>query len=136
MTGVPLDKMTNVRDYVPTHRGTILHIRGSPVACVVDDAGKYSMEDGVPIRASLVGFLNKDEDLGLLMGFQLRVRAGDRHLEFTVYPDEELVDALILDDRMFVINSKMDTLLSLRLNTDQFVKTKSEFDRFQKMCSV
>ena len=131
---MPLDKMTNTEDYAPTHKSVILHIQGKPVACVIDNENNYDdVNENPSLRANLTGFLNKDEELGLLMGFQLKIKTDDQFLQFTVYPDEELIETLIIDERIFLINEKMDPLFSLKINTDQFVKTKSEFDKFQKM---
>ena len=131
---MPLDKMTNTEDYAPTHKSVILHIQGKPVACVIDNENNYDdVNENPSLRASLTGFLNKDEELGLLMGFQLKIKTDEQFFQFTVYPDEEFIETLIFDERIFLINEKMDPLFSLKINTDQFVKTKSEFDKFQKM---
>ena len=126
--------MPNTEDFVPTHKSTILHTKGKPVACIIDTQNNYdSLQDNPTLRASLTGFLNKDEELGLLMGFQLKVKTDEQFFQFTVYPDEEFIDTVIFDERIYIINEKMDHLFSLKINTDQFVKTKSEFDKFQKM---
>lgn len=131
---MPLDKMTNTEDFIPTHKSVILHIQGKPVSCVIDNQNNYeSIVDNSSLRTSLVGFLNKDDELGLMMGFQLKIKTDDQFLQFTVYPNEEFIETLIFDERIFMINEKMDPLLSLKINTDQFVKTKSEFDKFKKM---
>ena len=131
---MPLDKMTNTEDFVPTHKSVILHIRGKPVACVIDTKNNYDeINENPSLRANLTGFLNKDEELGLLMGFQLKIKTDDQFLQFTVYPDEEFIETVIFDEIIFIINEKMDILFSLKINTDQFVKTKSEFDKFQQM---
>ena len=131
---MPLDKMTNTEDYAPTHKSVILHLQGKPVACVIDNENNYDdVNENPSLRANLTGFLNKDEALGLLMGFQLKIKTDEQFFQFTVYPDEEFVETLIFDERIFLINEKMDPLFSLKINTDQFVKTKSEFDKFQKM---
>ena len=131
---MPLDKMTNTEDYAPTHKSIILHIQGKPVACLIDNENDYDdVNENPSLRANLTGFLNKDEELGLLMGFQLKIKTDDQFFQFTVYPDEEFIETVIFDERIFLINEKMDPLFSLKINTDQFVKTKSEFDKFQKM---
>lgn len=131
---MPLDKMTNTEDFVPTHKSVILHVQGKPVACIIDAKNNYDDIKNDPfIRANLTGFLNKDDEFGLLMGFQLKIKSGEQFLQFTVYPNDEFIGTVIVDERIFIINEKMDPLFSLRLNTDQFVKTKSEFDKFQKM---
>ncbi len=131
---MPLDKMTNPEDFVPTHKSVILHIQGKPVACVIDTQNNYdSIKDNLSTRANLLGFLNKDDEFGLLMGFQLKIKTDEEFFQFTVYPNEEFTETLIFDERIFIINQQMDPLFSLKINTDQFVKTKSEFDKFQKM---
>lgn len=131
---MPLDKMNNTEDFIPTHKSVVLHLQGKPVACVIDTQNNYDqINDNTSLRASLVGFLNKDEELGLLMGFQLKIKTDEQFLQFTVYPNDEFVETVIFDERIFIINEKMDPLFSLKINTDQFVKTKSEFDKFQKM---
>lgn len=131
---MPLDKMTNPEDFVPTHKSVILHVQGKPVACIIDAQNNYDvLKDDPSIRANLTGFLNKDDEFGLLIGFQLKIKSCEQFLQFTVYPNEEFVETLIVSEQIFIIDEKMDPLFSLRLNTDQFVKTKSEFDKFQKM---
>ena len=126
--------MTNTEDYVPTHKSVILHLQGKPVACVIDTRNNYEKVNENPsLRASLTGFLNKDDELGLLMGFQLKIKTDEQFFQFTVYPDEEFIETVIFDERIFLINEKMDPLFLLKINTDQFIKTKSEFDKFQKM---
>ncbi|KAF6244387.1 hypothetical protein [Nitrosopumilus sp. b2] len=131
---MPLDKMTNTEDFVPTHKSVILHVKGKPVACLIDTQNNYDVIKNDPsLRSSLVGFLNKDDELGLFMGFQLKIKTAEQFLQFTVYPNEEFIETLILDEQIFIINKKMDLLFALKINTDQFVKTKSEFDKFQKM---
>ena len=126
--------MTNTEDFIPTNKSIILHIQGKPVACVIDNLNDYeTINDNPSLRANLTGFLNKDDELGLLMGFQLKIKTDEEFLQFTVYPNDEFIETLIFDERIFLINEKMDPLFSLKINTDQFVKTKSEFDKFQKM---
>ena len=131
---MPLDKMSNTEDFVPTHKSVVLHLQGKPVACVIDTQNNCDEVNSDPtLQASLIGFLNKDEELGLLMGFQLKIKTDTAFFQFTVYPNDEFIETVIFDERIFIINEKMDPLFSLKLNTDQFVKTKSEFDKFQKM---
>ncbi|WP_238523209.1 hypothetical protein [Nitrosopumilus maritimus] len=126
--------MSNTEDFIPTHKSVILHLQGKPVACVIDTQNNYdAINDNPSLRASLTGFLNKDEEFGLLMGFQLKIKTDEEFFQFTVYPNDEFIETVIFDERIFIINDKMDPLFSLKLNTDQFVKTKSEFDKFQKM---
>ena len=51
-----------------------------------------------------------------------------------LYPDEEFIDTVIFDETIHIINDSMKNLFSLRkINTDQFVKTRSEFEKFKKM---
>ena len=136
---MPLDKMPNPEEYVPTNKSTVLHVKGRPVACIVDEnsenKSKYgSISHDPTLKVSLVGFLNKDDDLGLFLGFKLKIKTDNEFFEYTVYPNEGFVDALILDESVFIIDEKLENLCSLRMIvTDQFVKTKSEFDKFQKM---
>lgn len=131
---MPLDKMNNTEDFIPTHKSLILHLQGKPVACIIDTQNNYEQIQETPsLRANLTGFLNKDEELGLLMGFQLKIKTDEQFFQFTVYPNDEFIETLIFDERIFIINEKMDPLFFLKINTDQFVKTKSEFDKFQKM---
>jgi hypothetical protein len=72
----------------------------------------------------------------LLIGFKLQIQTDSEFFEYTVYPNEEFVDTVILNESISIINEKMETLFTLRkIVTDQFVKTRSEFDKFQKMLS-
>ena len=136
---MPLDKMTNPEDYVPTHKSTILHVHGKPVACIVDknseNKSRYaSLSQDPTLKVGLMGFLNKDDDFGLFLGFKLKIKTDVEFFEYTVYPNEEFVDALIFDESIYIINDKLENFCSLKMIvTDQFVKTKSEFDKFQKM---
>ncbi len=126
--------MTNTEDFIPTHKSIILHLQGKPVACIIDTQNNYDeIKDNSSLRASLTGFLNKDDELGLMMGFQLKIKTDEQFLQFTVYPNDEFIETVIFDEQIFMINEKMDPLFHLKINTDQFVKTKSEFDKFQKM---
>jgi len=86
------------------------------------------------LKASLIGFLNKHDDLGLLMGFKLKIKTDFVFFEYTVYPNEEFVETVIFDESIFIINNKLENLFSLRkIVIDQFIKTKTEFDKFQKL---
>lgn len=130
--------MPNSEEFVPTHKSKVLHIDGAPVACIIDaiaDELRYdSLSNNSSLRASLIGFLNKDEELGLLMGFKLKMQTDDEFFEYTVYPNEQFIDAVIFDESIFIINKKLENLFVLRkIMTDQFVKTKIEFEKFQKM---
>ncbi|MCJ8306657.1 MAG: hypothetical protein HRU07_06365 [Nitrosopumilus sp.] len=136
---MPLDKMPNSDEFIPTHKSTILHTKGEPVACIVDhdsqNESRYnSILNDSSIQVSLIGFLNKHEDLGLLMGFKLKIKTDTEFFEYTVYPDSEFIDTVIFNESIFIINEKLENLYFLKkIITDQFVKTKTEFDKFQKM---
>ncbi len=136
---MPLDKMPNTEDFIPTHKSTVLHINETPVACIIDEnienRSRYELLSGnSSLRASIVGFLNKDEDLGLLMGFKLKIQTDDDFFEYTVYPNEELIDTIIFEESIFIINKKLENLFLLqKIMTDQFVKTRSEYEKFQNM---
>lgn len=136
---MPLDKMPNSDEFIPTHKSTILHTKGEPVACIVDhdsqNESRYnSILNDSSIQVSLIGFLNKHEDLGLLMGFKLKIKTDAEFFEYTVYPDSEFIDTVIFNESIFIINEKLENLYFLKkIITDQFVKTKTEFDKFQKM---
>jgi len=138
---MPLDKMLDVEQYIPSHKSVVLHVKGNPVACIIDDDSKNELRyqkisKNNALKASLIGFLNKHDDLGLLMGFKLKIKTDSDFFEFIVYPNQEFIEAVILDESIFVINHKLKNLFSLRkIVTDQFVKTKTEFDKFQKLVS-
>ena len=136
---MPLDKMPNSDEFIPTHKSTTLHTKGEPVACIVDhdsqNESRYnSILNDSSIQVSLIGFLNKHEDLGLLMGFKLKIKTDTEFFEYTVYPDSEFIDTVIFNESIFIINEKLENLYFLKkIITDQFVKTKTDFDKFQKM---
>ena len=136
---MPLDKMPNSEEFIPTHKSIILHVHGTPVACIIDDnlqnKSRYdTLEKNSSLRASLVGFLNKDEELGLFMGFKLKIQTDDDYFEYTVYPNEQFIDTVIFEESIIIINEKLENLFSLqKIMTDQFVKTRSEFEKFQKI---
>ena len=134
---MPLDKMPDPDEFVLTHNSKVLHIKGNPVACILDnqnDSRYASLPNDPSLRASLMGFLNKHDDLGLLMGFKLKIQTDTEFFEYTVYPDEEFIDTVIFDESIHIVNDSMENLFSLRkIVTDQFVKTRSEFDKFKKM---
>ena len=134
---MPLDKMPDPDEFVLTHNSKVLHVKGNPVACIIDnqnDSRYASMPNDPSLRASLLGFLNKHDDLGLLIGFKLKIQTETEFFEYTVYPDEEFTDAVIFDESIHIVNDSMENLFSLRkIVTDQFVKTRSEFDKFKKM---
>ena len=135
---MPLEKMPNSEEFIPTHKSTILHVNGTPVACIIDDdlqnKSRYDAIEKSSLRASLVGFLNKDEELGLFMGFKLKIQTDDDYFEYTVYPNEQFIDTIIFEESIIIINKKLETLFSIqKIMTDQFVKTRSEFEKFQKI---
>ena len=135
---MPLDKIQDVEKYIQTHESLILHIKGNPVACIVEEMFenkiKYdSLEKKSEIKASLSGFLNKHEEIGLLMGFKLRIQVGEQIFEYTSYPTDEFIDTVIFNEKIFVIDGQMNQIISFKILTDQFVKTKSELDKFKKL---
>ena len=137
---MPLDKIDSPEDYVPTHQSIVLHSNGKPIACILDkitlNAVRYGNLSSSNLRASIIGFLNKDEELGLLIGFKLKIKTDDDFFEYTVYPNEEFIDAVIFDESICIIDEKLDILYNLKnIVTDQFVKTKTEYDKFKKILS-
>ena len=137
---MPLDKIQDVEKYIQTHESLILHIKGNPVACIVEEMFenkiKYdSLEKKSEIKASLSGFLNKHEEIGLLMGFKLKIQVSDQIFEYTSYPTDEFIDTVIFNEKIFLIDEKMNQIISFKILTDQFVKTKSELDKFKKLLS-
>jgi hypothetical protein len=136
---MPLDKMSNSEEFIPTHKSVILHTNGIPIACIIDNEiqnqTRYELlSNDTSVRASLIGFLNKDEELGLFMGFKLKIQTNDDFFEYTVYPNEEFIDTVIFEESILLINEKLENLFSLKkIMTDQFVKTRSEFEKFQKI---
>ena len=135
---MPLDKIEDTEEYAKTHESLILHIKNNPVGCIIEknneNKNKYSLiEKKSDVKASIRGFLNKHEEAGLLMGFKFKIQINDETLEYTVYPNDEFIDAVILNEMIFVIDNKMKQIFSCKILTDQFVKTKSELDKFQKI---
>ena len=137
---MPLDKIENIEEYVKTHESLVLHIKNNPVGCIIEEnnenKSKYSLvEKKSEVKASIRGFLNKHEDAGLLMGFKFKIQINNEILEYTSYPNEEFIEAIILNEMIFVIDNKMKQMFSCKISTDQFVKTKSELNKFQKIFS-
>ena len=137
---MPLDKIENIEEYVKTHESLVLHIKNNPVGCIIEEnekkISKYlQIEKKSEIKASVRGFLNKHEDAGLLMGFKFKIQINNEILEYTSYPNEDFIDAIILNEMIFVIDKKMKQIFSCKISTDQFVKTKSELNKFQKILS-
>ena len=135
---MPLDKIENTEEYVKTHESLILHIKNNPVGCIIEknneNKSKFSLiKKKSDVKASIRGFLNKHEEAGLLMGFKFKIQINNEILEYTVYPNDEFIDAVILNEMIFVIDNKMKQIFSCKILTDQFVKTKSELDKFQKI---
>ena len=135
---MPLDKIEDTEEYAKTHESLILHIKNNPMGCIVEEnnqnKSKYSsIEKKTDVKASIRGFLNKHEDVGLLMGVKFKIQINDETLEYTVYPNNEFIDAVILNEMIFIIDNKMGQIFSCKISTDQFVKTKSELDKFQKI---
>ena len=135
---MPLDKIEDTKEYVKTHESLILHIQNNPVGCIIEENSKNkskysSIEKKSEIKASIRGFLNKHEDIGLLMGFKFKIQINNELLEYTSYPNNEFIDAIILNEMIFIIDNKMKQIFSCKILTDQFVKTKSELDKFQKI---
>ena len=131
--------MPNSEEFIPTHKSTVLHNYGTPVACIIDEnienESRYeSLQKNSSLRASLIGFLNKDDELGLFMGFKLKIQTDDDNFEYTVYPNDEFIDAVIFTESIAIINKKLENLFLLqKIMTDQFVKTRSEFEKFQNL---
>ena len=135
---MPLDKIENTEKYIQTHKSLILHIKNNPVGCIVEknneNKNKYlKIERKSQVKASIRGFLNKQDDGNLFMGFKFKIQINHEILEYTSYPDNEFIDAIILNEVIFIIDNKMKQIFSCKILTDQFVKTKSEFDKFQKI---
>ncbi len=135
---MPLDKMPDSEEFVLTHSSTVLHTQGKPVACIIDknglEFGYQSLPNDSSLKAGLTGFLNKHDDLGLLMGFKLQIQTSSNFFEYTVYPNDEFIDTVIFNESISIINERMENLFTLKkIVTDQFVKTRSEFNKFKKM---
>ena len=135
---MPLDKIENIEEYIKTHELLVLHIKNNPVGCIIEENNdniiKYSeIGKKSDVKASIRGFLNKHEDVGLLMGFKFKIQINSETLEYTAYPNDEFIDAIILNEMIFVIDNKMKQVFSCKISTDQFVKTKSELNKFQKI---
>ena len=135
---MPLDKIEDTEEYAKTHESLILHIKNNPVGCIIEknneNKSKFSLiKKKSDVKASIRGFLNKHEEAGLLMGFKFKIQINNEILEYTVYPNDEFIDAIILNEMIFVIDNKMKQIFSCKILTDQFVKTKSELAKFQKI---
>ena len=87
---MPLDKIKEVEEYAETHKSSVLHIQKNPVACIIDNNSENklkfeSLENQSQIKASLRGFLNKHEEIGLVMGCKFKIEINQELLEYTVY---------------------------------------------------
>ena len=135
---MPLDKINDTEKYAETHKSPILHIKNNPVGCIIEDndenESKYlKIEKKSQVKASIRGFLNKHDDEGLFIGFKFKIQINNEVLEYTSYPNNEFIDAIILNEVIFIIDNKMRQIFSCKILTDQFVKTKAEFDKFQNI---
>lgn len=135
---MPLDKIKEIKEYAETHKSSVLHIQKNPVACIIDNNSKNrlkfeSLENQSEIKASLRGFLNKHEEIGLVMGCKFKIQINQELLEYTLYPSIEFIESVIFNEVIFIIDNKMNQIFSCKILTDQFVKTKSEFDKFKKI---
>ena len=135
---MPLDKVENAEKYVQSHKSLVLHIKNNPVGCIIEEndenKSKYStIEKKSQIKASIRGFLNKHDDERLFIGVKFKIQINNEILEYTAYPNNEFIDAIILNEIIFIIDNEMKQIFSCKILTDQFVKTKSEFDKFQKI---
>ena len=79
------------------------------------------------------GFLNKHEEIGLIIGCKFKIQVNEQLLEYTVYPSTDFIDSVIFNEMIFIIDNEMNQIFSCKILTDQFVKTKSEFDKFKKI---
>ena len=135
---MPLDKIKEIKEYAETHKSSVLHIQKNPVACIIANNSKNrlkfeSLENQSEIKASLRGFLNKHEEIGLVMGCKFKIQINQELLEYTLYPSTEFIESVIFNEVIFIIDNKMNQIFSCKILTDQFVKTKSEFEKFKKL---
>ena len=135
---MPLDKIKEIKEYAETHKSSVLHIQKNPVACIIDNNSKNrlkfeSLENQSEIKASLRGFLNKHEEIGLVMGCKFKIQINQELFEYTLYPSIEFIESVIFNEVIFIIDNKMNQIFSCKILTDQFVKTKSEFEKFKKL---
>ena len=135
---MPLDKIKEVEQYAETHKSSVLHIQNNPVGCIIENNSENrlkfeSIENQSQIKASLTGFLNKHEEIGLVMGCKFKIEIKQQLLEYTVYPSMDFIESIIFNETIFLIDNKMNQIFSCKILTDQFVKTKSEFEKFKKL---
>ena len=117
---MPLDKIEDTEEYAKTHESLILHIKNNPVGCIIEknneNKSKFSLiKKKSDVKASIRGFLNKHEEAGLLMGFKFKIQINNEILEYTVYPNDEFIDAIILNEMIFVIDNKMKQIFSCKI---------------------
>ena len=135
---MPLDKIKEIKEYAETHKSSVLHIQNNPVGCIIENNSENrlkfeSLENQSQIKASLRGFLNKHEEIGLVMGCKFKIQINQELLEYTLYPSIEFIESVIFNEVIFIIDNKMNQIFSCKILTDQFVKTKSEFEKFKKL---
>ncbi len=135
---MPLDKIKEVKEYAETHKSSVLHIQNNPVGCIIENNSENrlkfeSLENQSQIKASLRGFLNKHEEIGLVMGCKFKIEINQELLEYTVYPSMDFIESIIFNETIFLIDNKMNQIFSCKILSDQFVKTKSEFEKFKKL---
>ena len=80
---MPLDKIKDIEEYAETHKSSVLHIQKNPVACIIDNNSENklkfeSLKNQSEIKASLRGFLNKHEEIGLVMGCKFKIEIKNR----------------------------------------------------------
>ena len=137
---MPLDKIIEVEEYRETHKSLVLHIQNNPVGCIIDDNSENKLKfealgNQSEVKASLRGFLNKHEEIGLVMGCKFKIEINQELLKYTVYPSMSFIESIIFNETIFLIDNKMNQIFSCKILTDQFVKTKSEFEKFKKTIS-
>ena len=135
---MPLDKIKEIEEYAETHKSSVLHIQDNPVACILEKNSKNklkfkSVKNEFEIKASLRGFLNKHDEIGLIMGCKFKLQINQELFEYTIYPTMDFIDSIIFNEMIFIIDDEMDQIFSCKILTDQFVKTKSEFEKFKKL---
>ena len=67
------------------------------------------------------------------MGCKFKIEINQQLLEYTVYPSMDFIESIIFNESIFLIDNKMNQIFSCKILTDQFVKTKSEFEKFKKL---
>ena len=67
------------------------------------------------------------------MGCKLKIQINSELFEYTVYPSINFIDSIIFNETIYIIDDNMNKIFSCKILTDQFVKTKSEFEKFKKL---